>query len=52
MTVGAPDRTRARAVSWHDPTAGRAAYAQGEVRDGADRLAAHAVGNFFVVGGG
>jgi uncharacterized protein (TIGR00369 family) len=31
---------------------GRTAYVQGEVHDGASRLAAHAVGNFSIVGGG
>jgi uncharacterized protein (TIGR00369 family) len=31
---------------------GRTAYAEGEVRDGEGRLAAHAVGNFSIIGGG
>ena len=30
---------------------GRTAYVTGEVRDGADRLMVHAVGNFSIVGG-
>lgn len=31
---------------------GRTAYVEGEARDGEGRLAAHAVGNFSIIGGG